>query len=96
MEPWQTTETHLTDIPIAHEVSRRIPRSPDMQAENRALQILARQLATSPHTLLKTLVAIAQDLCTAVVGCVAVKNTSTKTKNLIATHRGYSRVKQTA
>ena len=65
MEPWQTPQTNLTDIPIAEELSRRIPRSPDLQAENRALQILARQLATSPRTLLKTLVAIAQDLCRA-------------------------------
>ncbi|PSB07733.1 hypothetical protein C7B69_23235, partial [filamentous cyanobacterium Phorm 46] len=65
MEPWQTPQTNLTDIPIAQELSRRIPRSADLQAENRALQILARQLATSPHTLLKTLVAIAQDLCSA-------------------------------
>ena len=65
MEPWQIPQTNLTDIPIAQELSRRIPRSPDLQAENRALQILARQLATSPRTLLKTLVAIAQDLCRA-------------------------------
>ncbi|MEG4302992.1 PAS domain-containing protein [Microcoleus sp. D3_18a_C4] len=63
MEAWQTPQTHLTDIPIADELSRRIPRSHDCKAENRALQTLARQLATSPHTLLKTLVAIAQDLC---------------------------------
>ncbi|MEG3844827.1 PAS domain-containing protein, partial [Microcoleus sp. herbarium14] len=65
MEPWQTPQTNLTDIPIAEELSHRIPRSPDLQAENRALQILARQLATSPRTLLKTLVAIAQELCSA-------------------------------
>jgi len=65
MEPWQTTETNLTDSPIAQELSRRTPRSPDLQAENLALQTLARQLATSPHTLLKTLVAIAQNLCSA-------------------------------
>ena len=63
MEPWQTPQTDLTDIPIAEELSRRIPRSPDLQAENRALQTLARQLTTSPRTLLKTLVAIARDLC---------------------------------
>ncbi|MEG4170383.1 MULTISPECIES: PAS domain S-box protein [unclassified Microcoleus] len=63
MEAWQTSETNLTDIPIAEELSRRTPRSHDCKAENRALQMLARQLATSPHTLLKTLVAIAQDLC---------------------------------
>ncbi|MEG4842453.1 PAS domain-containing protein [Microcoleus sp. B9-D4] len=65
MEAWQTPQTNLTDIPIAEELSRRIPRSHDQKAENRALQTLARQLATSPHTLLKTLVAIAQDLCAA-------------------------------
>ncbi|MEG4805032.1 PAS domain S-box protein [Microcoleus sp. ARI1-B5] len=63
MEAWQTPQTNLTDIPIAQELSRRTPRSRDLQSENRALQILARQLATSPHTLLKTLVAIARDLC---------------------------------
>ncbi|MEG4231893.1 PAS domain S-box protein [Microcoleus sp. Pol11C3] len=65
MEAWQTPQTNLTDIPIAEELSRRTPRSHDRQAENRALQTLARQLATSPHTLLKTLVAIAKDLCDA-------------------------------
>ncbi|MEG4321643.1 MULTISPECIES: PAS domain S-box protein [unclassified Microcoleus] len=63
MEPWQTTRPNLTDIPIAEELSGRPRRSPDLQSENRALQTLARQLATSPHTLLKTLVAIARDLC---------------------------------
>ncbi|MEG4488444.1 PAS domain-containing protein [Microcoleus sp. D2_18a_B4] len=63
MEAWQTSETNLTDIPIAEELSRRTPRSHDCKAENRALQMLARQLATSPRTLLKTLVTIAQDLC---------------------------------
>ncbi|MEG4346718.1 PAS domain-containing protein [Microcoleus sp. A003_D6] len=63
MEAWQTPQTNLTDIPIAEELSRRIPRSHDLKAENRALQMLARQLATSPRTLLKTLVAIAKDLC---------------------------------
>ncbi|MEG4427442.1 MULTISPECIES: PAS domain-containing protein [unclassified Microcoleus] len=65
MEAWHTPQTNLTDIPIADELSRRIPRSHDRKAENRALQTLARQLATSPHRLLKTLVAIAQDLCDA-------------------------------
>ena len=80
MEPWQTTETNLTDIPIAEELSRRTSRSPDLQAENRALQILARQLATSPHTLLKTLVAIAQDLCSAgsVGVCLLAENTDSE------------------
>ena len=65
MEPWQTPPTNLTDIPIAEQLSRRIPRSPDLKAENRALQTLARQLATSPDRLLKTLVALARDLCDA-------------------------------
>lgn len=63
MESWQTTGPNLTDIPIAEELSRRPRRSPDLQSENRALQTLAGQLATSSHTLLKTLVAIARYLC---------------------------------
>ena len=80
MEPWQTPQTNLTDIPIAQELSHRIPRSPDLQAENQALQILARQLATSPRTLLKTLVAIAQDLCSAgsVGVCLLEENTTSE------------------
>ncbi|MEG3861130.1 GAF domain-containing protein, partial [Microcoleus sp. herbarium12] len=63
MEVWQTPETDLADIPIAEELSRRTPRSRNLQAENRALQKLARKLATEPHALLETLVAIARDLC---------------------------------
>ena len=80
MEPWQTPQTDLTDIPIAEELSRRIPRSPDLQAENRALQTLARQLTTSPRTLLKTLVAIARDLCDAgsVGVCLLEENTTSE------------------
>ncbi|MBE9185203.1 PAS domain-containing protein [Microcoleus sp. LEGE 07076] len=63
MEPWQNPETNLTEISIAKLLSRRRPRLPDLQAENRALQTFARQLATSPQTLLATLVAAALDLC---------------------------------
>jgi len=80
MEAWQTPQTNLTDIPIAEELSRRTPRTHDRKAENRALQTLARQLATSPHTLLKTLVAIAQDLCGAgsVGVCLLEENASSE------------------
>ncbi|MBD0311929.1 MAG: GAF domain-containing protein, partial [Microcoleus sp. T3-bin5] len=80
MEAWQTPQTNLTDIPIAEELSRRTPRSHDRKAENRALQTLARQLASSPHTLLKTLVAIAQDLCGAgsVGVCLLEENASSE------------------
>ncbi|MEG4200652.1 PAS domain S-box protein [Microcoleus sp. Pol12A5] len=80
MEAWQTPQTNLTDIPIAEELSRRIPRSHDQKAENRALQKLARQLATSPHRLLKTLVAIAKDLCGAesVGVCLLEENVSSE------------------
>ncbi|MEG4499516.1 PAS domain S-box protein [Microcoleus sp. F10-C6] len=80
MEAWQTPQTNLTDIPIADELSRRTPRSHDRKAENRALQTLARQLATSPHRLLKTLVAIAKDLCAAgsVGVCLLEENASSE------------------
>ncbi|MEG4082539.1 PAS domain S-box protein [Microcoleus sp. POL10_C6] len=80
MEAWPTPQTNLTDIPIAEELSRRIPRSHDHKAENRALQTLARQLATSPHRLLKTLVAIAKDLCDAgsVGVCLLEENASSE------------------
>jgi len=80
MEAWQTPQTNLTDFPIAEELSRRTPRSHDLKAENLALQTLARQLAASPRTLLKTLVAIAQDLCGAAsVGvCLLEENATSK------------------
>jgi PAS domain S-box-containing protein len=81
MEPWQTSQTNLTDISIAaEELSRRTSRSPDLPAQNRALQKLARQLATSPHTLLKTLVAIARDLCGAgsVGVCLVAENAASE------------------
>jgi len=80
MEPWPTPPTNLTDISIAEQLSRRTPRSPDLQAENRALQILARQLATSPGTMLETLVAIAQDLCSAgsVGVCLLAENATSE------------------
>ncbi|MEG4021525.1 PAS domain S-box protein [Microcoleus sp. S13C4] len=80
MEAWQTPQTNLTDIPIAEELSRRTPRSHDLKAENLALQTLARQLAASPRTLLKTLVAIAQDLCGAgsVGVCLLEENATSK------------------
>ncbi|WP_293126141.1 PAS domain-containing protein [Microcoleus sp. bin38.metabat.b11b12b14.051] len=80
MEPWQNSQTNVADIPIAEELSRRIPRSRDLQSENRALQTLARQLATSPQTLLKTVATIAQDLCGAgsVGVCVSPENVSSE------------------
>ena len=80
MEPWQNSQTNVADIPIAEELSRRIPRSRDLQSENRALQTLARQLATSPQTLLKTVATIAQDLCGAgsVGVCVSAENVSSE------------------
>ncbi|MDF5717077.1 MAG: ATP-binding protein [Rhizonema sp. NSF051] len=58
-------QINLEDVLITSELSRRSPKIPDFQAENQALHTLARQLAESPETMLKTLVAIARDLCQA-------------------------------
>ncbi|MBW4623997.1 MAG: PAS domain S-box protein [Brasilonema octagenarum HA4186-MV1] len=55
----------LENILITEELSRRLPKTIDLQAENQALHTLARQLAESPQIMLKTLVAVARDLCQA-------------------------------
>ncbi|NMF65385.1 PAS domain S-box protein [Brasilonema octagenarum] len=58
-------QINLEDILITEELSRRLPKTIDLQAENQALHTLARQLAESPQIMLKTLVAVARDLCQA-------------------------------
>ncbi|MBW4595346.1 MAG: PAS domain S-box protein [Brasilonema angustatum HA4187-MV1] len=58
-------QINLEDILITEELSRRLPKTIDLQAENQALHTLARQLAQSPQIMLKTLVGVARDLCQA-------------------------------
>ncbi len=58
-------QINLEDILITSQLARRLPRTPDFQAENQAMHILARQLVKSSQTMLKTLVTIARDLCQA-------------------------------
>ncbi|MDF5707625.1 MAG: PAS domain-containing protein [Nostoc sp. S4] len=67
----------LEDILITEELSRRSPKTSDLQAENQALHTLAQQLAQSPQSMLKILVSIAKDLCqtgTAGVSLLEVSN----------------------
>ncbi|MDF5721023.1 MAG: PAS domain S-box protein [Rhizonema sp. PD37] len=58
-------QINLEDVLITSELSRRSPKTLNLQAENQALHTLARQLAKSPETMLKTLVGVARDLCQA-------------------------------
>jgi PAS domain S-box-containing protein len=55
----------LEDILITEELFHRSLRTADLKAENDALRILSRQLVEQPQTMLKTLAAIAKDLCRA-------------------------------
>ncbi|WP_138504356.1 ATP-binding protein [Nostoc sp. PA-18-2419] len=55
----------LEDILITEKLSRRSPKTSDLQAENQALHTLAQQLVQSPQSMLKTLVGIARGLCQA-------------------------------
>ncbi|MDJ0388395.1 HWE histidine kinase domain-containing protein [Roseomonas sp. E05] len=48
---------------ITHELGRRTARAPDHQAENRALGILAQEIASSPGTVLRTLSELVMELC---------------------------------
>lgn len=52
----------LEDILITEVLSCRSPKAPALETENQALHTLVRQLAQSPQTMLKTLVAVAKDL----------------------------------
>ncbi|MGG6267256.1 PAS domain-containing protein [Leptolyngbya sp. AN03gr2] len=52
-------------VRITEALSQRPVRQPDFEAENRALQILAQQLAGDTRSLLKTLTTLALDLCQA-------------------------------
>lgn len=61
---------HSSDITeatvrITDALTQRPAREPDFQAENRALQTLAQQLARDARSLLKTLTTLAIDLCQA-------------------------------
>ncbi|MDF5729510.1 MAG: PAS domain S-box protein [Rhizonema sp. PD38] len=58
-------QINLEEVLITSELSRRSPKTLNLQAENQALHTLAQQLAKSPETMLKTLVGIARDLCQA-------------------------------
>jgi DNA-binding CsgD family transcriptional regulator len=55
----------LDSVLITDELTRRPARSPDLHAENAALQALARQMAEGPEHLLETLVQMAVTLCNA-------------------------------
>lgn len=68
----------LNDVLITQELSRRESRSPDLKAENDAFRKLARHLAEQPPTMLKTLVAIAKDLCQAGTAGVSLLETTQK------------------
>lgn len=55
----------LDDVLITEELSRRPPRPPDWEAENRVMRSLARQLAGEPEAILQSLADRAVDLCNA-------------------------------
>ena len=66
----------LEDILITEELIHRLPKTPNLQAENQAMHTLARQLASSPQTMLKTLVTMARDLCKAGTAGVSLLETN--------------------
>ncbi|MGQ4648488.1 ATP-binding protein [Lyngbya aestuarii] len=55
----------LDDVVITEKLFCRTFRSPNLQAENQALHTLARQLVNQPEAMLRSLVAMALDLCQA-------------------------------
>lgn len=71
----ETGQSSLDDILITEELTNRLPKTPNLKAENDAFRALARQLAEHPQTLLKTLVVIAKDLCQAGTAGVSLLET---------------------
>jgi signal transduction histidine kinase len=55
----------LNDILITEELSRRAPRSPNLQAENQAMRMLIHQMTHDTESLIQTLVDTALELCQA-------------------------------
>lgn len=53
----------LDNVVITVELSRRLPRPPNLLSENQAMHTLARQMVNQPETMLKSLVEIAIALC---------------------------------
>ncbi|MUH00758.1 EAL domain-containing protein [Scytonema sp. UIC 10036] len=62
--PQEETVT-LDDVVITAELSRRLPRLPNLFLENQAMHTLARLMVNQPETMLKNLVEIALSLCQA-------------------------------
>ncbi|WP_017742606.1 EAL domain-containing protein [Scytonema hofmannii] len=65
MERPQGQTVTLDHVVITEELSRRLPRSPNLQSENQAMHTLARQMVNQSETMLKSLVEIALSLCQA-------------------------------
>jgi signal transduction histidine kinase len=55
----------FADVDIRAELRARPCRSPDYERENRALAVLAREMAANPRNMLQKLVEVAADLCDA-------------------------------
>jgi PAS fold len=65
MDKSQAESVTLEDIVITEELWQRSPHSPNLQAENQAMQTLARQMANQPEMMLETLAEITLNLCQA-------------------------------
>jgi signal transduction histidine kinase len=59
------TAAPFADVDIRDELRTRPCRSPDYERENRALAVLAREMASNPRNMLQKLVEVAADLCDA-------------------------------
>lgn len=65
MQRPQLETVTLDDVVITEELSHRLLRPPNWQAENQAMRTLVQQLVQQPEVMLKSLVTMALDLCQA-------------------------------
>ena len=65
----------VAEVIVNEELTRRPTRSPDFEAENRALVALAEVMAGSPKTILQKLVDVALELCRAGSAGISIEET---------------------
>ncbi|HMB03333.1 MAG TPA: ATP-binding protein [Isosphaeraceae bacterium] len=76
----------LDEVLITNELSRRPARSPDYEAENRALVGLARAMVDSPQSILPRLVETALDLCNAQTAGISLLESSDAGEEIFRWH----------
>jgi PAS domain S-box-containing protein len=86
MQEQEPIRATLNEILITEELSGRARRIPNWQAQAIAMQLVARQMASHPQTLLQKLVDIALDLCNAGSAGISLLETTPTGEEVFRAH----------